>query len=98
MYLKQFKLNKKLALISGMLGVVVAKVSPDFEFDLEFIKEGMFWGLAVGIFWSLIRFYMQGEKGIERSQKELTVGTVYLFIFLLGYLVGWGVQKLILLI
>jgi len=78
MILGDFKINKKVAGFSFAVGLVASIIAPDFNFDLRLIKEGMFWGLTIGIFWSLMRFYLHGEKGVIKSQKELTIGMAYL--------------------
>ncbi len=95
MIFDDFNVNKKLAASSFVAGLVVSLIAPDFNFDLKLIKEGMFWGLAIGIFWSLVRFYVHGEQGVLKSQKELTTGTVYLAFFMVGYFVGWTTFKLL---
>lgn len=94
MNFSDFKVNKKLAIISTLGGLVVSVIAPNFNFDLSLIKEGMFWGFGIGIFWSLARFYMHGEVGVAKSQKELTTGMVYTTFFLMGYFMGWSILKL----
>ena len=95
LFFSEFKINKKIAVASAVVGLVVAFIAPDFSFEFEFMKEGMIWGLIIGIFWSVARFYLHGKEGIIKSQKELTVGTVYLAVFLAGYFVGWTVLELL---
>jgi len=83
--------------MSALIGFVVSIIAPNLNLNLDFMMEGMFWGLSIGIFWSLVRFYLHGEKGVAKSQKELAAGTAYMAIFLGGYFLGWGLQKLLLL-
>ena len=94
MFFKDFKINKKLAALSFTVGLVVSLMAPDFNFDFKLIKEGVFWGLSIGLFWSLVRFYMHGEQGVVKFQKEIAKGTVYLAFFMVGYFFGWATLKL----
>jgi len=94
MIIGDFKINKKIAGFSFTVGLIASIIAPDFNFDFKLIKEGMFWGLAIGIFWSLVRFYLHGQEGVLKSQRELTTGTAYLAFFMVGYFVGWAVLKL----
>jgi hypothetical protein len=94
-FLQNIKVNKKVAIFSVVVGMAVSVAAPQFDFDFPLMREGIYWGLAFGIFWSMVRFYLHGVEGVYKSQREITAGTFYLAMFMTGYFAGWSVQKLI---
>ena len=95
LFFNDFKINRKIAAASAVAGLIVSFFALDFGFEFEFVKEGMIWGLTIGIFWSVMKFYLHGKEGIMKSQRDLTSGIVYIALFLLGYFAGWAFLKLL---
>jgi hypothetical protein len=92
---KNIKFNEKVALLLSFAGFATSYFLPDDFFNLDFVWEGFFIGLWIGLTWAFGRYMFGGLQGLEKTQSDFSQVVIYLGFFLVGLLPGYLIFKVI---